>query len=128
MKPTTVPINVQMKFDLCSLQTVFSLLGGLMISCHRTSFAGLILCAPKRCRSMSSPRRRPQIQQSDRLDPLGLDFVKCPDAFGLGGQLLVDRVEALVPVPLVRFELALLFIVEVKKELRVAVLPRCLGD
>src|SRR5258708_299956 len=59
-----------------------------------------------------SPRHRPEINQSDRLDPLGLDLIERPDAIGLGGKLPVDRVEPLVPVPLVRFELTLLVVVE----------------
>src|SRR5271157_2223668 len=70
-----------------------------------------------------SPRHRPEIDEADGLDALGLDLVERPDAFGIGGQFLVDRVEAILPMPLVRFELALLVVVEIKQELRVPVLP-----
>ena len=53
-----------------------------------------------------SPRHRPEVDEADRLDALGFDFVDRPDVRGLGGQFLVDGVEAFVPVPLVGFKLA----------------------
>src|SRR5208337_3752016 len=71
---------------------------------------------------MMLPRDRPEIDQPNRLDTLGFDFVDGPDAYGLGRQFLVDRVKALIPMPLVGFKLALLVVVEIEQELRVFVL------
>src|SRR5208283_4789609 len=72
--------------------------------------------------AMMLSRYRPEIDKADRLDALGFDFVDGPDAYGLGRQFLVDRVKALIPMPLVGFKLALLVVVEIEQELRVFVL------
>src|SRR5208337_2791181 len=65
--------------------------------------------------------------QADGLDPLGLHLVERPNAFGLGGKLLADRAQTLLPVPLVGFELPLFIVVEIERELGILVLARGFG-
>ena len=58
----------------------------------------------------------------------GLHLVDVADAFGLGLQFLVERGQPLVPVPLVRFELAVLVLVSKSKQKLRVVLVVYLAD
>src|SRR3990172_10460532 len=60
---------------------------------------------------------RPQVDQADRLNPLGAHLVELADALGLPLEVAVELLEARAPGAHVGFELAPLVVVEAEREL-----------
>src|SRR5205085_1906376 len=78
-------------------------------------------------KTWDSPRYRPQVHQTHRLDPLGLDDVDPTNTIRLRPQFLLDVQQPPIPVTAVRLELPYLLLIE-QLGLRVAVLLDSTGN